>query len=280
MLSRKINVLLSFIPVLIVMVAASCGPVGPQPGTPEFHWKAATETFTAGDYNKTAENLHSLTREENEFLDRALPWRLVVTSGLVRAYTELADNFEAGARANKANPGPFRTQMNTYRRVAGQRALEFIETFGQFSERDRGEEIPLDFPYPRGSPAEVAELARVANGMLLPEAAIQAAEGRVIARGMSLATAQAAGAKEDVARTLSIFQAGDVRVPHDTFVLAMVSNVYEQAHLFGRTKLDLPDRVELLCSQGLQILKSIEQTEEAKTLARGLEQALKNARKR
>ena len=68
----------------------------PQAGTPAFYWSAAKETYNTGDYQKTIENLGNILSSQNEFVARAQPWMLVLTSGMSRGYMDLADAFEAG----------------------------------------------------------------------------------------------------------------------------------------------------------------------------------------
>src|SRR5215470_17808255 len=80
----------------------SCsGPTTARVGTPEFYWYAAKETYAAGDYMKTADHLDHLIDNQNEYTARALPWSLVLTSGMAAGYIELADAYTAGARVNK-----------------------------------------------------------------------------------------------------------------------------------------------------------------------------------
>src|SRR5206468_12504255 len=115
----------------IILISCS-GDSGPQPGTPGFFWAAAKQTFAVGDYQKTLDHLDKVVSSENEFTPKARPMLLVLTSGMARGYGELADRFETGARANKADPGGFRKNMNTYRGQASRLALRFAEVFGDF----------------------------------------------------------------------------------------------------------------------------------------------------
>jgi len=50
------------------LILISCsGDSGPQPGTPAYDWAAAKQTFAAGDYAKTLDNLDRVVATENEF---------------------------------------------------------------------------------------------------------------------------------------------------------------------------------------------------------------------
>src|SRR5215813_1560943 len=68
----------------VLGLAACSGPVttSARVGTPEFYWYAAKETYAAGDYVKTADHLDHLIATDNEYTARAVPWSLVLTSGM------------------------------------------------------------------------------------------------------------------------------------------------------------------------------------------------------
>src|SRR5271168_3210764 len=87
----------------------------PQPGTPAFYWAAAKDAFAAADYDKTGQLLDKLLVGENEFTGRALPWQLVLTSGTIRGYMNLADDLETGVRAKRTDPGQFRKYISNSR---------------------------------------------------------------------------------------------------------------------------------------------------------------------
>src|SRR5436309_1422775 len=103
--------------VLALAILSSCSsePAGPAKGTPAFYWQAANETYKTGDYLKTLDHLDAILATDNDFSARALPWSLVLTSGMASAYMELADEYEAGSRANKSSPTAFRQSLRNYR---------------------------------------------------------------------------------------------------------------------------------------------------------------------
>src|ERR1700722_13266764 len=105
---------------------------GPRPGTPAFYWTSAKDSFSAGDYNKTAQHLDKILASDNEFTGRALAWQLVLTSGTIRGYMDVADNLELAVRMNKADPGQFRKYVSNSRSSAGRLSLQFAEFFMRF----------------------------------------------------------------------------------------------------------------------------------------------------
>src|SRR5215475_6274858 len=123
------------------LISCSSGPAGPEKGTPAFYWQAAKETFVLGDNMKTLEHLDRLVAPDNEYSTKALPWLLVVNSGMAAGYAELADHYEIGARANKADPSLFRRYVGDYRTMAKQLSLQFADRFAKFGQL-KGDTIP------------------------------------------------------------------------------------------------------------------------------------------
>ena len=272
----RMAAVLSAISVNLILISCS-GDSGPQPGTPAFYWSAARETFGAGDYLKTIDNLDKIVAGENEFTARARPWLLVLTSGMSRGYGELADRFEAGARANKSDPSGFRRNTSTYRNQASRLSLRFAEVFGDF-QKSKDDTVPLAFPYPTGSANPPLLLTKVASGISPTTADVEAAQKQNVVRGVLLAACAAAGAPDDPAKTQEILKAAGAKVPRAAFVTAMASALYDQSQLFSRQKLDDPEKMKILCSRAQEALKSIPESKETKELSGKIEKTLKAAK--
>jgi len=271
----KSLVLLALISLSLVLVSCSTGPRPPEKGTPEFYWQAARETYAAADYLKTAEHLDALGKTDNQFTSKAQSWRLVLTSGMTKAFMELADNYEYGARANKANPTPFRKRVSTYRNMAGQLSLQFAEPFRAFRQSHKEAEIVLSFPFPTGSAGQVALMSKLGNGIFLSDAEQETAQKRMMERCILIGVAKAVGAGEDTAKARAMFQGGDVKVPRAVFMTAMANALYDQSQLFGRMKLDKPDQMKLFANEALEALKDVPESKETKALAAKIQASLK-----
>jgi len=256
------------------LVLFSCSGGGaPQPGTPAFYWAAAKETYTAGDYQKTIENLGNILSSQNEYVARAQPWMLVLTSGMVQGYMDLAEAFDAGGHANRNKATNFHRQVNTYQGAANTLALQFAETFAKFESKD--EFVTLAFAYPTGSPTEVVLLDKVAGGAWLPDAEIDTAQKRAIERAVLLATCRAAGAKNDPAKAQDLLKTGEAKIPRAAFVEAMAAALFEESQLYSRTKLDQPDKMKIFCSRAQEALKTIPDSKESQDLDKKIQAALK-----
>lgn len=258
----------------VVLISCSSSS-GPEPGTPAFYWAAARETFGNKDYVKTIEHLEKLTATDNEYTARARPWLLVMTSGMARGYIDLADNFDAGAHANKENPAEFRRYTNTYRGEADRLAVEFAEVFGKF-QQGKDDPVPIAYPMPTGNAAPVTQLGRVSTGVLLAPAEIEPAEKRSLDRAVVLQSAAAAGAPDDVAKAEELLKPGTLQVPRAIFVETMASTLFDQSKLYGRRQIDNPDRVKIFCNRALDALKTVPETKQTKDLSTKIAKTLKS----
>ena len=279
--SRRWNavaIALSIVGLLALATSCSSGPQPPQPGSPAFFWGAAKETYRAGDFLKTSENLQRILATENEFTARARAWDTVISAGLTQAYIELADTWEAGARANRANPTPFRKQVSALRSLASQSAIQFTEDVHKVVGADKDPNILLAFPYPAGTVAQPAGLKRVGGGILVQDSEQDLLKAAMLQRGVLLSVCAFAGSPDDAAATQEKLKTGEARVPRDTFLRASAKNLSDQSELFTGTKLDQPNRLKMLSQEALAVLAAIAPTKETKALADKIQARLKKAR--
>ena len=262
------------------LIAAGCssGPQPPQPGTPAFFLAAAKSTYAQGDFLKTSDNLSQLTSSA-DYGVRTEPWLIVMSAGIAKGYMDLADNFEYGARANRANPTPFRRQVQQLRSLAATAAMQCAETTHKFLNDNKGDSVALEFPYPTGSAAEPVQLQRVAKGMIIPDADIETLQKAMVQRGVLLTATRMVGASDDPAKALETFKSGDVKVPRATFLLATAKALYDEAALYSPQKLDQPDRAKLLCNQATEALKGVPESKESKELADKIGKLVKPVKK-
>jgi hypothetical protein len=257
----------------IVLISCS-GESGPQPGSPAFDWASAKQTFAAGDYQKTIDNLDRLSSGNNEYTARARPWLLVMESGMARGNMELADRFEAGARANKGDPTSFRRNVNTFRGQASTLALHFAQVFGEF-QKSKDDSVPLAFAYPTGNTNPPMLLTRVATGIIPTTGDVAIAQKQNIERCVLLAACAAAGAADDPAKTQELLKAPDPKVSRAVFVTAMATALFDQSQLYTRQKLDDPEKMKILCQRAQEALKTIPESKATKDLNAKIEKTLK-----
>ncbi|MGD0199571.1 MAG: hypothetical protein ABSD27_02355 [Bryobacteraceae bacterium] len=276
--NNRIRALLAVAIAGMVLMGVSCGGSGaPQPGTPQFYWSAAGETWAAGDYPKTVEHLEGVLRTQNQYTAQARPWHLIVTSGMAKAYMDLADYSEHGSRAKPFHATAFRRQMSDFRTYADQLALQFAESFSAFQQANKDPQVTLAFSFPMGSPFMSPQLLRMGQGTLPDPAVLDDMRRQHLKTAVVLATCRAAGAPDDTARTQQLFKAGNVQVPRETFLLAMAETLDEQAQLYTLKKLDRLDRFTLFSNRALETLRTLPQTKQTTALSAKIQKALKAA---
>jgi len=274
----KVRLLLSVL-LLLALAAASCstGPTAPRPGTPAFYWGAAQQTFHSGDFVKTNENLLELNRSDNEFTAKARPWMIVVSAGLTQGYIDMAETYEAGARANRANPTPFRKEVTAMRSLASASALELAEAVHPFLD-NKDAAVPLAFGYPSGSALEPGGLKRISSGILVQDSERDSLQAAMLQRGVLLVACRAVGSADDPAKAQETFKAAEPKAARDVFLFALAKLMYEQSDLFGPTKLDQPNRLRLMCQEAARALDAIPPTKDTKALAAKIQAALKKVK--
>jgi hypothetical protein len=222
-------------------------------GTPEFYWYAAKETYAAGDYQKTADHLDHLIDGQNEYTARAIPWSLVLTSGMAAGYIELADDYTAGARVNKANALAFRRKATEYRTMASPLVLRFGQNVEKLRQIPAGG-VQLAFGVPKGSAATPALLTQIAAGMQLAPADGEQAQLLAIQRNVLLAVCRAAGAPNDTARTDEVLGHASALLPRANFESAIAQMLTAEAALYARDRLDDPQKLDAIRQRAQSVL--------------------------
>jgi len=249
------NIPLGILAAAICLLTLSCS-TAPSPGSAPFHWDAAKETFLSGDYRKTSENLEKLAGMKSEFNGRIRPWRLIVLSGMVQANAEFADQFEQGARANKANPTPFRREMDESRALAARLALTFGEAYAEFQRVQPEGAATLDFPFPaRGNLSLPSQIARITAGSVYSSQELEVVRSAMIQRGVIQAACQAVGATDDMARARELFKSPPIQIERPTFEAGIAHGLYAAATLFGRDKRARPEQQKFFHDQLVNIAK-------------------------
>jgi hypothetical protein len=239
------RVLVPLVAMLLLLLTSCAESNTVAAGSPAFYWNAARTTYVAGDYMQTLDNLDSLIEAKNEFSNRALPWSLMLTSGVAAAYIELADAYQAGARVNPRNATTFRRLASEYKNAANPLVLRFAKNLEKLSQLPPGS-ITLAFPPPKGSPAMPPGLAKVAAGISIPQAEAEALVGRVVDRNVLQSACLATGSANDVAKAREALGHASTITPRATFLNGLAQMVDLQATLYDRDKLDNSEKMALL----------------------------------
>jgi hypothetical protein len=243
---------------LLCLSACSSQPPTAAANTPEYYWTAAGASWSARDYAKSADHLEHLLDRDNPYAARAIPWRLVITSGMAQGYADLAERYALGARFNKADALAFRREATKYRTMAGRLALRFAQDADRLRDVPLGK-VQLAFSFPAGNPGEPPLFTRIGSGIALSAADQDSSEAVAIQRGVLMSVCAAAGAPRDVAKAREILSGG-AGASRELFGKAVADALKAQSELFARDKLDDPQkaeelhkRVELALTEGARV---------------------------
>jgi hypothetical protein len=229
----------------LIGLAGCSGPTQMTSSSIEFYWSAARETYAAGDYNKTADHLERLIDSDNKYAARAIPWYLVLTSGMAAGYMDLADQYTAGARIKKADGLAFRRKATDYRTIASKLVLRFAQNADKIGKVPLGS-MPLAFPLPKGNAADPTLFAQIARGIELTPADAQMAEALAIEHSVLMTACLAAGAPNDVAKAEEILSRPSPTASRDAFGKAIARLLEKEAALYSRDKLDEPQKLAIV----------------------------------
>jgi hypothetical protein len=241
---------------LLVALLSSCSGTSASSastvGSAEFYWNAAKETYAAGDYLKTLDDLDHLMETHSEYTARAVPWSLVLTAGMANGYMELADAYTAGAHENKAQALAFRRKANDYRTIASPLALRFAQNVEKMDQLPAGA-VPVAFPMPKGSGSDPELFNRVRGGEMLSQTDAEAAVTLAIQRNVLLAACEAVGAPNDMAKAEHILTNVST-ASHTTFGKAVSQMLENESKLYSRNQLDQPEKLAILHQRSQTVL--------------------------
>ena len=244
-------------PVAALALLSSCsGPAestaDTESASAEFYWSAAKQTYAAGDYMRTLDDLDHLMESRSPYTARAVPWSLVLSAGMAKGYMEMADYYAAGARENKQAALTFRRKANEYRTMASPLALRFAQNVEKMDRLPAGA-VPVAFPMPKGSAALPDLLTQIGGGQFLTPADADRLQTLVIQRNVLLAVCEAVGAPNDMAKAEYVLTHVST-ASHASFGKAIAAMLEQESKLYSRNQLDDPEKVAILHQRAQTVL--------------------------
>ncbi len=230
---------------LVALLFTSCSGPAVKAGSPDFYWSAARNAYASGDYLRTVEQLDHLIDNPNEFTSRAIPWSLVLTTGLAAGYVELADDYARGALLNPSNAPACHRKAAEYRNLASPVLLAALRTADKLDQLPPGS-ILLVFGRPRGQLAPPPLLYRIAAGFPINSEETEEAPSMALERSVLLSACSAVGAPDDSAKASEILGHASTITPRATFTAAMAKMLETAGSLYSREALDYPDKLAMV----------------------------------
>ena len=241
-----------------LLISACSSTKGPAPGSPEWLWAAARDSFAAGDFEKAADHLEKIERAgNNPYLQRARAWRLVLAAGMASAYLELAQAYADGWSQARANRTAFLRQRTEYFRQARRHAIRMLEAYGNFVKDSADKPVVLEFPFPKGSAGQVVELDRVYKGMTIADELRATAQEKMLNRGLVRSVSMVLTTEEDAAGAQNVLKSGRAEAPPAKFLLAMGSALFKLATIFDRKNLDEIDALKMFHERSQDAVKRV-----------------------
>jgi hypothetical protein len=172
---------------------------------------------------------------------------------MMQSHKDLAEQYEYGARANKANPMPLRKRVSTHRGVASRLALQFSGAYSEFAKTQTAAEVPLAFDFPpRGGMALAPQMSKVSRGAVLADAELDSAQTVMIQRGVVQAVCRAVGAPGDPPKAKELWQKG--KTSRGVFQAGMAELLYSASGVFGEMQANVPDTQDHILRQAAEAL--------------------------
>ncbi len=262
---------------MVFLAACSGGSTLPKPGSPGYYWSAANSAYKAGDFVRTDEELQRILVGDSEFTARARVWDMVISGGLAKGYAALSDAYEAGAKANRQNPTPYRKRVSELRNLSGNMAIQLADGVHKYLVQDKDPNALMDFAFPAGSVTEPAGLERLTRALFVQDSEQAQIQTAMLQRGVVLALCAATGSGEDSAKAAQLFQGPQVKVPRETFLFASAKMLDESSDIFSSKKMDLPNKLKVVWQEALSALQSIPATKDTRALTEKIQKGLKKA---
>jgi hypothetical protein len=267
---------------LVTLLLSSCsssGPPKPRTGTPGYYWQVAIENWDKADFEKTGDWLGKIGG--GEFAAKALPFRITLITGLIRGNSDLADQYEIGARANKANPMKLYRLVSDYRGLASRMSLNLLEVHDELSKANPSADVPIDFPFPsKGTAAMPPGITKIQMGQLPTPDETITVQNQMLRRAMLQQVSDVVGAAGDGAKAQALMKNGPIRIPRATFELAMANALYNCSVLFSPRKSSDSVKQGHFLGQALKAVAAAGDSKEAKELKTKIEKDQKELKAR
>jgi len=258
---------LHFHRVLSVVLASlaltlSCSAPVPKPTGPAADYQDAKDMFKRNRFDRALDFTDGLASATpaTKFTERAQVLRVVIFTGQLESYKELADAYMMGADETKNIH--FKAE---YKRVHqdnmqyGMRAaLGLAETAHQLLEGGKvSKELVLEAPYPSiEGPLEVPDLAKVKMGGWIEPDHQDAAAVDSLNKAIDDALAKTVSGDRSKAR--DALASGSTTISGLDFTLFLGNQLLEAATLFDRKHSNDPLKERPVCNEGFEAVKAAE----------------------
>jgi hypothetical protein len=253
--------------VLFVLLASlaltlSCSAPVPKPTGPAADYQDAKDMLKRNRFDRAVDFTDGLASATpaTKYTERAQVLRVVIFTGQVKSYKELADAFMKGADETKNThfKAEYKRVHQDNMQYGMKAALGLAETAHQLLEGGKvSKELILEAPYPSiEGPLEVADLAKVRMGGWIEPDHQEAAAVDSLNKGIDDALAEAVSGDRSKAR--DALASGSTTINGLDFTLFLGNQLLEAASLFDRKHSNDPVKQRVVCNEGYEVVKAAE----------------------
>lgn len=254
---------MKFVRVLLVLtflltMGACSGSKAPAVGTPDWLWAAARDSYVAGDYEKAADHLLKIEKQENNpYVERARAWRLLIEAGSANAQVELAKAYGEGWVNTRSEKLSYLRHKQEHLKEARRHSIYLFEGYGPIAQQLSDKPVVLEFPFPGGNAAYVNELDRIYKGLNVADEVKAATSERMMKRGVVRAIDAALTKEDDSAGAQEVLKAGRAEVPAARFLMVMAVSLNRAADVFDRKNLNEPNNQKMFREKAQDAIKRV-----------------------
>ncbi|MHB8653840.1 MAG: hypothetical protein ACYDA9_08175 [Terriglobia bacterium] len=270
---------------------SGCEPTIQRPAGPAGEYSDATDLFEKGKFGQAIQFSEGLANDSpsTPYTDRARVLRIVIFSGQIKAYKDLADAYSSGWE--KTKDPQFRSEFGAQRQnnlqYGVEAALNLDQVAGQLTKGGTlPKDLTLEAPYPAAEgPTVVAQLNRVRDGGGIPSGEQDAAAIDAQRKGIDDTLGEIVGGDRATAR--SVLKAGPVKLDSFKFAIFLTKQLENGAGMFDKKHMHDPEKYRRLYGEADEAAKAAlaalgdkpdkEKAKEVKKLQEDIKASLKNA---
>ncbi len=242
---------------------------------PDQRWKAALTTFAQGEIKKTDAHLEWLTQTDNQYLQQARSWRLVLLSGMTQGYAELLDRNRKAAAGKPPDPMQHQRDFEALKKVSSRLGFTLEQSYADFQKAHPEGEVLLPFPIPSYATTTLpAALEQVAAGAASTGPQAESMEAAVLQWGITQAICQTAGTTGNLVQARQLYKTLPVRLPRAVFELGIATGMYRASSLFSPSHLGDQQRYASLLYQAKIAVSKAPSGPDTDALAATIQEAL------
>jgi hypothetical protein len=132
-----------------------------------------------------------------------------------------------------------------------------VDCYDACTKGELNKPLVVEFPFPKGSGAEVTDLDRIYKGMEIPEAQTATAAEKTLDRGMVRAVSAVLATPDDSAGAQKALGSGRAEIPPARMLLAMGTTLEKLSVVFDARNLNEPDKQKIFHERAQDAAKRV-----------------------